>query len=150
MTTEDLHSGMPSGYKLCRPSILAQVAGRAHDCCVVYHSDVNTQLGVYQSTAQCSVHSISQGLIGAQKIFVVMMRLLTFNRVVTSLEQPCRSKPFFNAVIILVIHFVSLGTCCHHLQSLYVLISVSTTVFVIRAFGTVRWSLCIIIFILER
>lgn len=59
---DGLHSGMRHGYESCLQSILAQVAGRIWDCGAAYHSDVDTQLGAYESTVLRIVHSILASL----------------------------------------------------------------------------------------
>lgn len=45
-------------YETCLQALLSEVAGRIRDCRPMYHSDVETQLGAYESTIQQVVHSI--------------------------------------------------------------------------------------------
>lgn len=47
---EDLHSAMRHGHESYLRSILAQAAGRARYCGVVYQSDIDMKLGAYEST----------------------------------------------------------------------------------------------------
>lgn len=53
-----LHSNMPHALKTCLQSLLSKVARRICRCEAEYQSDVDTQLGTYDSTIQHGVSSI--------------------------------------------------------------------------------------------
>lgn len=57
-----LHSDTRHAHETCLPSLLSEVSWRIRDCDAVYHSDIDTQLGAYESIIQQGVHFILASL----------------------------------------------------------------------------------------